>query len=74
MFTKVSYDQIYDEHVFIFSLSSVKKIFDIFDFELIDAMPQSTHGGSMRYVVGRKNKHKINTRVENGLTDEKEKN
>jgi|TARA_B100001964_G_C14242348_1_gene605656 methylation protein EvaC len=73
MFTKVSYDQIYDEHVFIFSLSSVKKIFDIFDFELIDAMPQSTHGGSMRYVVGRKNKHKINTRVENGLTDEKEK-
>ena len=73
MFSKISYDQIYDEHVFMFSLSSIKKIFDIFDFDLIDAIPQPTHGGSMRYVVGRKNKHNINNRVKNGLADEKEK-
>ena len=73
MFSKVSYDQIYDEHVFMFSLSSIKKIFYLFDFELIDAIPQPTHGGSMRYVVGRKNKHKINTRVQNGLASEKDK-
>ena len=54
MFSKVSYDQIYDEHIFMFSVSSIKKIFHLFDFELIDALPQITHGGSMRYVVGRK--------------------
>ena len=71
MFSQVSYDQIYDEHIFLFSLSSVKKIFNLFDFELIDAIPQNTHGGSMRYVISRKNSHKINTRVDNILATEK---
>jgi|TARA_B110000444_G_C18802612_1_gene578219 2-polyprenyl-3-methyl-5-hydroxy-6-metoxy-1,4-benzoquinol methylase len=67
MFSQVSYDQIYDEHIFLFSLSSIKKIFALFDFELIDALPQKSHGGSMRYVIARKNKHKINTRVHDNL-------
>ena len=71
MFSKVSYDQIYDEHIFMFSLTSIKKIFNLFDFDLIDAFPQPTHGGSMRYVIGRKNKHKINARVQKGLSLEK---
>ena len=71
MFSQVSYDQIYDEHIFLFSLSSVKKIFNLFNFDLIDAIPQITHGGSMRYVIGRKNYHKINARVEDILTEEK---
>ena len=73
MFSKVSYDQIYDEHIFMFSLTSIKKIFNIFDFELIDALPQPTHGGSIRYIVGRKNKHKINARVKEGLALENKK-
>ena len=30
MFEKVSYDQIYDEHIYIFSASSIKKIFNLF--------------------------------------------
>ena len=51
MFSKISYDQIYDEHIFMFSVNSIKKIFDLFDFELIDVLPQVTHGGSMRYVI-----------------------
>ena len=71
MFSKVSYDQIYDEHIFMFSLNSVKKIFNLFDLDLIDAIPQITHGGSMRYIVGRKRKHKINSRVQKGLDLEK---
>ena len=73
MFEKTSYDQIYDEHIFMFSLHSIKKIFNLFDFELIDAIPQITHGGSIRYVVGRKNIHKINKRVHDGLGSEKRK-
>jgi len=54
MFDKVSYDQIYDEHIFIFSATSVKNIFMRYGFELVDVLPQNTHGGSMRYVHKRK--------------------
>ena len=72
MFSKVSYDQIYDEHIFMFSITSIKKIFNLFDLDLIDALPQPTHGGSMRYVIGRKNKHKIDARVQKGLSLEQD--
>lgn len=48
---KVSYDQIYDEHVFLFSALSVQYMFGLQGMELIDVIPQATHGGSMRYVV-----------------------
>ena len=34
MFEKISYDQIYDEHIYMFSISSIKKIFNIFDFPI----------------------------------------
>jgi len=71
MFEKISYDQIYDEHIFIFSVTSVNKIFTLFDMELIDVLPQTTHGGSMRYVIGRKNSHKINANVDKLLGKEK---
>ena len=57
MIEKTSYDQIYDEHIYMFSATSVKKIFNLFDFELIDAIKQVTHGGSMRYVISRKKKN-----------------
>jgi SAM-dependent methyltransferase len=72
MFSNVSYDQIYDEHIYLFSLSSVKKIANLFDFELIDAIKQVTHGGSMRYVVSRKGKHKISDTVNHLLDNERE--
>ena len=74
MYSKGSYDQIYDEHIFIFSLTSVEKIFSLFDFELIDGIPQKTHGGSMRYVVARKGLFKKSRRVNRFLFNEKFKN
>jgi hypothetical protein len=49
-----SYDQIYDEHVFLFSALSVKSIFGTVGMELINLEPQTTHGGSMRYTVAKK--------------------
>ena len=55
MFEKTSYDQIYDEHIYMFSCTSIKKIFKLFDLHLVDAIPQITHGGSMRYIISRKN-------------------
>ncbi len=74
MYKKTSYDQIYDEHIFMFSASSIKKIFNLFGFELINILPQKTHGGSMRYVVGRKNFHKVKKIVNNQLKYEIKKN
>jgi len=74
MFEKASYDQIYDEHIFMFSGSSVKKIFGIYNMDLIDLIKQPTHGGSMRYIIGRKGKHKINSNVNQILDEEKIRN
>ena len=73
MFEKVSYDQIYDEHIFIFSASSISKIFAKFNFFLIDAIPQITHGGSMRYVLKRI-KNSENENLKKILNYENEKN
>ena len=73
MFEKVSYDQIYDEHIYMFSASSVAKIFKLYDFELVDVLPQSTHGGSMRYVIKRKNVEKKSKNLVQTLEREKMK-
>jgi methylation protein EvaC len=70
MFKKTSYDQIYDEHIYMFSLSSVKKIFKLFNFELVDVVPQETHGGSMRYIIARAKNTEISNRVKIGLENE----
>jgi len=74
MFEKTSYDQIYDEHIFLFSVTSISKIFKLYDMELIDVLPQITHGGSMRYVVGRKKIHSIGNNVNKFIQYEKDKN
>ncbi len=68
---KNSYDQIYDEHVFLFSGMSVNNLFNKFDMELIDVQPQKTHGGSMRYFLANKNEYEISLNVSNLLENEK---
>ena len=50
MCKKISYDQIYDEHIYMFSIASIEKIYKLFGFTLVDAVPLKTHGGSMRYI------------------------
>ena len=74
MFEKISYDQIYDEHIFMFSASSVQKICLLFDMELIDILKQETHGGSLRYVCARKNVYNIKTNVNYFINKEKKNN
>ena len=71
MIFKNSYDQIYDEHVYIFSISSVKKIFKKYNFDLIDVVPQTTHGGSMRYIVARNGEYEITKNIK--IYENKEK-
>ena len=69
---KTSYDQIYDEHVFIFSALSIQYLFDLYGFELIDLLPQNTHGGSMRYVLAHKGVYPINHSVKKIIEKEKQ--
>ena len=71
MFEKTSYDQIYDEHIYMFSASSVDKIFKLYDFELTDVLPQVTHGGSLRYIIKRKNISKKSEYLKKFLEKEK---
>ena len=62
--TKTSYDQFYDEHVFLFSAKSVSVAFGRHGLELIDTLPQVTHGGSMRYVLAPKASHEVSKNVD----------
>jgi len=71
MFKKTSYDQIYDAHIFMFSAHSVRSIFKTHGFDLIDVVPQKTHGGSMRYIIARSGIKKIKSRVGRIIQDEK---
>ena len=73
MYEKVSYDQIYDEHIFMFSVSSVMKIFNLYNFDLIDVQQQKTHGGSMRYVIARRGEYKVKNTVYEKLKLENKK-
>ena len=71
MFKKVSYDQIYDAHIFMFSAHSVRSIFKTHGFDLIDLVPQKTHGGSMRYIIARSGIKRIKSRVGRIIKNEK---
>lgn len=68
---KTSYDQIYDEHVFLFSALSVQYLFGLQNMELIDLIPQATHGGSMRYVLAHKGTYPISNVVAEIINKEK---
>ena len=52
-----AFDQIYDEHVFYFSLAAVERIAGMHGLEVIDLCPQPVHGGEMRYYLGVRGAH-----------------
>jgi SAM-dependent methyltransferase len=62
---KTSYDQFYNEHIYVFSALAVKNIINQFELELFDIQKIATHGGSLRYFIKRKknNLFKISKRV-----------
>ena len=68
---KSSFDQIYDEHVFLFSEHSIDNVANMNGLELIDINPQITHGGSMRYTISHKGKRKKSIRVIDLINKEK---
>ena len=51
---KNSYDQFYNEHIYLFSTLSVQNIIKDFDLEIFNLKNLDTHGGSIRYYIKRK--------------------
>ena len=68
---KTSFDQIYDEHVFLFSALSVSHLANMHNLELVNVEPQVTHGGSMRYTIAHKGAKPISKSVLNLIENEK---
>ena len=46
-----SYDQFYDEHVYVFSAIAIQHILKDYNLRLFDVDKISTHGGSLRYYI-----------------------
>jgi methylation protein EvaC len=67
---KTSFDQIYDEHVFLFSSLSVRSLANLHELELIDVEHQITHGGSMRYTLAHKGEKQISSNVQMLINNE----
>ena len=60
---KTSYDQIYDEHAFYFSVASINYLFNQHGLEVVDIKPQNVHGGSMRYIIAHKGARDVSAAV-----------
>ena len=56
---KNSYDQFYNEHIYLFSSLSVRNLLSKFSLEIFDIKNLKTHGGSLRYYIKRKKNKKI---------------
>jgi len=71
---KNSYDQIYDEHIWYFSLNSLSNLCEIHGLEIFDAERQWVHGGSIRIYMCRKGAHEQTERFKKLIEEEREKN
>ena len=66
-----SYDQFYDEHVYVFSTISVNNIVKDYGLRLFDVENLPTHGGSNRYYICKENgKYKNTSRLKKIIKSE----
>ena len=67
-----SYDQFYDEHVYVFSAIAISNVVRKSNLRLFDAEKIKTHGGSIRYYICKKNaKYKTTNNLDKILKEEK---
>jgi len=64
-------DQIYHEHMFYFSLQSIKNLMDPYGFYLVDFLTTDVHGGSLVYVFTNDPNESATTKVIESLAYEK---
>jgi dTDP-4-dehydrorhamnose 3,5-epimerase-like enzyme len=65
-----SYDQIYDEHIWLFSLSSLENLYNMNGMEIFDAEKLWTHGGSMRVFSCKKGAYPKTERLNKYIKEE----
>lgn len=67
---KTSYDQIYDEHVWYFTISFINKMVEPYGLCVFDCEHIEVHGGELRMYVGHKDTHPIKPVVQEWLLKE----
>ncbi|GAA4007189.1 class I SAM-dependent methyltransferase [Streptomyces marokkonensis] len=67
---KTSFDQIYDEHFFLFSAHSVRAMAEHYGFELVDVERLPVHGGEIRYTLARTSRRTPSAAVADLLAEE----
>ena len=62
---KVSYDQFYNEHIYVFSLLSINNLIKKYKLEVFNIEKLNTHGGSLRYYIKKTSnkKYKVSKKV-----------
>ncbi|MGH3804761.1 MAG: methyltransferase domain-containing protein, partial [Pseudonocardiaceae bacterium] len=68
---QTAFDQIYDEHFFFFTVSSVSAMAEHFGFELVDVERLPVHGGEVRYTIARKGQRSVSNAVGRLLAEER---
>lgn len=72
MVEKTSYDQIYDEHLWYFTISFVNAMLDPLGYHVYDCEHVSVHGGELLMYVGHKDTHAARPAVGEWLAREKD--
>lgn len=67
---KTSFDQIYDEHFFLFGAHSVRAMAEHYGFELVDVERLPVHGGEIRYTLARAGRRTPSAAVAGLLAEE----
>lgn len=69
---KTSYDQIYDEHVWYFTVSFINNMLEPLGFHVFDCEHIEVHGGELRMYVGHKDTYPVKLSVAMWLAKEKD--
>ncbi|WP_208641492.1 class I SAM-dependent methyltransferase [Micromonospora arborensis] len=69
---RTAFDQIYDEHVFFFTVRAVQALAERFGFVLADVERLPVHGGQIRYTVARAGRRTPTPAVAELLAEERE--
>ena len=69
---KTAYDQFYNEHIYVFSVISLKNIIHKYKLKIFNIEKLNTHGGSYRFFIKKSSNkdHKINKNVRNFMRQE----
>lgn len=70
VFERNQFDQFYHDHIRVYSLKSLVKLFPYYGMEVFDAKRTTTREGSIRVYAGWKGKHKISPEVKKLLQAE----